>query len=96
MVGQVNSESQGPGSKGFSWVEGVHDCGLLTWLDSAVVRDGREVLDVEVEVHWITERSINSIQSKVLVSIVGEPNKEFHELTSRQFCKHCVRNQDWK
>lgn len=88
MVGQVNSESQRPGSKGFSGVEGVHDGGLLAGFDSAVVGDGGKVLDVEVEVHRVAERGINGIQNEVLVSIIGEPNKEFHKLTRRQFCKH--------
>lgn len=87
MISKVDSESKGPCSKSFSWVEGIHDGGLLAGLDSSVVGNGSEVLNVEIEIHWVTEGSINSIQNKVLVSVVGESYKELHKFSSWQFWK---------
>lgn len=83
MVGKVDSQAKGTTSKGFGRVEGVHNCGFLTWLNSTVVGDGSKVLDVEVKVHRVTEGGINGIQDEVFVPIVCEAHQELYKLTSR-------------
>lgn len=94
MVSKVDSKAKGSGSKGLSWVEGVHDGGFLARFDGPVVWDGGEVLDVEVEVHGVAERGIDSVQDKVLVSVIGEANQKLDKFASGEFCNGNNNNNE--
>ena len=54
-VVEVDCETDGSTSEGISRDEGVGDCGLLLGLDLLDIVDGGEVLEVEAEVHGVSE-----------------------------------------
>lgn len=94
MVSKVDSKAKGSGSKGLSWVEGIHDGGFLARFDGPVVWDGGKVLNVEIEVHGVAERGIDGVQDKVLVSVIGEANQKLNKFASREFCNGKNNNDD--
>ena len=84
-VVKVDGQSNGSASEGISGDEGVGHGGLLLGLDTLGVVDGGEVLEVEGEVHGISEGGLHAIDNHLLVSLVCESNQELSNLTSRQF-----------
>lgn len=60
----------------------------MVGLNNLVVSNGGEVLDVEVEIHGVTERGVDRLHNKVNLTLVDESNQEFNWLSSRQFCKN--------
>lgn len=62
--------------------------GLEYFQQNKVIRKdtNTHVLYIKSEVHWVTERSIHSIQHKFLITLVAEAHKKVYLLASRQLC----------
>lgn len=83
-VVEIYGEADGTTSEGVSRDERVSNGGLLLGLDGLNIVQGREVLQVEGEVHWVSEGGLEAIHNHLLVSLVGETHKKLCNLSSRQ------------
>ena len=79
---KIDGETNGTTSESISWDEGVGNCCLLLGLDGLDVVDGGKVLEVEGEVHGVSERSFHAVHDHLLVSFVGESYQKLGYLTS--------------
>ena len=86
-VVKVDGQTNGSSSEGVSSNEGVSHCGLLFGLHVLHVVDGREVLQVEGEVHGVPEGGLHAVHDHFLVALVGKSYQELCDLASWEFCK---------
>ena len=75
-VVKVDGQTDGAAGEGVSGDEGVGHGGLLLGLDTLDVVDGGEVLEVEGEVHGVSEGGLHAVNNHLLVSFICETNQE--------------------
>ena len=83
-VVEINGETNGTTSEGVSGNEGVSHGGLLLGLDRLDIVQGREVLEVEGEVHGVSEGGLKAVHYHLLVTFISKTHKELCNLSSRQ------------
>ena len=83
-VVEVYGEADGTTSEGVSRDERVSNGGLLLGLDGLNIVQGREVLEVEGEVHGVSEGGLEAVHNHLLVTLIGETHKKLCNLSSRQ------------
>lgn len=55
--------------------------------DDFIIGDCREILNIEIKVHGITERCVNGFHNEISLSFIRETNQKLNRYTSWQFWK---------
>lgn len=83
---EVDAEPEGTAGKGLARNERVRERSLVSGLHEPLVSESGEVLDVEVEVHRVAERSVQCLQGHLLAALVQETDQELDQVPTGQFC----------
>lgn len=78
-------KSEWTSSKGFISEKWVTQGSLFLGFDNSVVSQSSKVLNVEGVVQRISEGCVQSFKEEGVLSLVGESNEEFHNLSSMEF-----------
>ena len=80
LVVEVDDQAEGASSHGLGGDEGVLEGGLALRGNHEAQLQGREVLDVELEVLRVAEGGVQGLHHKVLRALVGEAHQELHNV----------------
>lgn len=84
-IHQVDVQAEGASGKCFGGHKAVCKCGFLGRRHLLVVTNCREVLDEEIEIHWVTERGVQWFDYKFLWAFVAETDQELNGNTTGKF-----------
>lgn len=74
---QINVKSERSSGEYFGRYKRISDRSFVIRFNDLVISYSGKVLYVEIEIHWITERSVDGIESKIDVTFVGKTDEKF-------------------